>query len=82
VANGTVAVRQRTGIANAAAALSIIADQTAVDDGERPEVRDATTGTLQRHLVIDNIASHTDAASGALSTDEEAEDVTSLSDGK
>jgi transposase len=37
--------------------------------------------TLQRHLVIDNIVVTRYSASGARTTDEEAEDVTSLSDG-
>src|SRR4030095_5941170 len=46
-------------------------------------VRDMTTQrlSLQRHLVIDNIVATRYSASGARATDEEAEDVTSLSDG-
>src|SRR5262249_20840707 len=40
-----------------------------------------TLVTLQRHLVIDTIAATRCSASGARTTDEEAEYVTSLSDG-
>jgi hypothetical protein len=36
--------------------------------------------TLQRHAVIDNSAFHLNSASRSATTDEEAEDVTSLSD--
>src|SRR5215813_12651637 len=42
----------------------------------------AWRASLQRHLVIDSIASTRDSASGSCTTHEEAEDVTNLSDGR